>query len=108
MSVWAKLWHLLKELIGEEDDDHRINFVASLIGVPSSMYLNTKRHRKLDYCRVCALVLASHDFPKEMKFDISCVGIPRLPSAYKHCNVFGHKIRACQQSPNRRAYGVSF
>lgn len=56
IPVWVKLWQQPKELIGEEDDDEGISFVASLICTLYSMDMNTKKMRKLDFCRVCIMV----------------------------------------------------
>lgn len=61
IPLWVKLWHLPKELIAEEDDNEGISFVASLIGTPYNMDINTKRRRKLDFCTVCVLVSAEQD-----------------------------------------------
>lgn len=49
IPVWIKLWHLPKELIGEEEDDKCISFMASLIGTTYCMDMNTKKRRKLNF-----------------------------------------------------------
>lgn len=104
--VWVKLWHLPKELIGEEDADEGISFTTSLIGTPYSMDLNTKRRRKVDCCRVCIFVSVDQDFLIEMLVDVGhhvvfSIEYEWLPMSCKNCKTFGHKTKLCKQGPNR-------
>lgn len=105
VPVWAKLWHLPKELIGEEDDDVGISFTASLISTPYSMDINTKRRRKVDCCRVCLLVSAEQEFPTEIQVDVGRLATFRveyewLPPTCKRCKNFGHKTEVCEVGPS--------
>lgn len=60
--MWAKIWDLLLELWGKDnEDDDGLCFAAILVGDPKLMDEATKKCIRLDYARVCVLILASEE-----------------------------------------------
>lgn len=103
VPMWTKIWDLPKELRGDDDG---ISFAASMVGDPYAMDENTVRRHHLDYARVCVFNMAGPELQTIILVDVDRhtqfkVEYQWVPTACKHCRVFGHSTKACKERPTR-------